>query len=531
MLLHNGTIVDGSGEPGFRGALWIEDGRIEAVSRGPIEREGPQMDCTGLVVAPGFIDAHSHNDWIITTDDADRLLAPFTEQGVTTHVAGNCGFAPAGFRRGTAHADRLSVFSERNFAIEWTTMTEWFATLAQRGMLQNLVMQAGHGTARASMRGFDGSPLTDAERDELHELLAGAMDEGAVGVSFGLGYEPGIYADDEEVRAIARLVRERDKIVTVHLRAYSWMAPGYPGSPWPTPHSLQAIDDMVAVARETGVRLQLSHMVFVGLKSWRTFDRAIQRIDSAIDEGLDIAFDTYPYHLGMTVFNALFPPWFLRGAPATYDSTRARAALYLMVTAMQRMLGFQFDHVQLAMAASEEFEAHEGQFFDEIARARDASPFATMIECLRHGNGQDVIFNHNYSDDAMVEAMIRHPAALFQTDATVFPRGAQNPAAYGTFPRFLELCRDRQLLSLEQAVHKMTGATAARFGLQDRGVLCEGAAADVVVFDPDAVRDPQATGQTGLRPEGIEAVFVNGERSLSGGVCDPSVRAGVVVTR
>lgn len=529
VLLRGGTVVDGTGEARFQGDVWLEGGVIRGVSRGPIERDGPVVDCRGLVVAPGFIDAHSHNDWIIPHAEHERLLLPFTAQGVTTFVAGNCGFAAAGHRRDSEHADRLTLAAERGFELRWATMGEWFERLRADGMLHNLVMLAGHGTARASIRGFAAGPIAGSERDELHELLCDAMDQGAAGVSFGLGYEPGLFADDTEVRDIAKRVAARGKLIAVHLRAYSWISPTYTTLPFPTAHNLRAIDDMLAVARETGVRLQISHLVFAGTRSWSTLGKALRRIEAARDEGLDVAFDTYPYHLGMTVLAAFYPPWFLERGDAAFEDRGALRRLHWLFAVTRRALGFEYEHVQLVIGESDEFAAHEGQFFDEIGRARKVSPFQAMLDATRASGGRAVILNHNYSDAGMVETLIRHPLSLFMTDAAVFPRGTQNPAAFGTFPRFLEWCRDRELLTLEQAVHRMTGATAERFGLHDRGVLREGAAADVVVFDPDAVRDPQTPRETGLAPEGIEAVYVNGRRVLTGGIPDGSVRAGQVL--
>lgn len=540
-LLKDGLVVDGTGKKGFKASLLIHDRKIEKISTDEINVAGQVIDCSGLVIMPGIIDAHSHMDWYLPVKGHDELKLPFTAQGVTTFVAGQCGYGVAGFRKNSPFMSMITPRAKGLFKIEWDSMTQYFAHLKKNKMTHNMMVLSGHGTTRASIRGFNAAPINREEMKEMLRLLEQAMDEGAAGVSLGLQYEPGIFTTGDELREIARLVKRKNKILTVHLRAYSALAPGYPMStpkilldyvlPFDgyEPSNLLAMDEMLNIARETGVRLQISHLIFVGTRTFKTCDKALKRIDQAVKQGLDIKFDTYAYHCGQTIINVLLPAWFLAKIPEGYSDKKMLAKLKSEFGLIQRFLGFGNKDIQITYANHQDLNRYNGLFLDEIAKRRGLDWFDNTMDFAQKSKGAANILNHRYSNLPIVETLMRHPASLFMTDSLPAPQGVQNPAFSGNFPRFFQLARDNKIISLEEAVYKMSGAAAQRYGIKDRGFLREGLAADITVFDWKNIRDNNTLTETSKTPAGIEAVFINGQQVVHKGKVDASINAGEVV--
>jgi N-acyl-D-amino-acid deacylase len=533
ILLKNGLIVDGTGAPAEKGSVLIKGGRIEKISRGAIAFRGPEINCAGKVIAPGFVDMHSHNDWFLPTKGKAEFKTPFTGQGITTFVGGNCGFSIAGLAD-DARPENLELITDNLFkaghdGISWRSMADFAAHAKRTGLTHNLAMLAGHGTARTSLRGFNAAPLGPDEMKRMIFLLEKSMDEGARGVSLGLQYEPGIFSTVDELREIARAVKRKDGILTAHKRAFTTISTAYPLKPFGEPHNLKALRELLDIARETGVRLQVSHLIFVGEKTWNTCERALALIDRAIDDGVDVKFDTYSYGCGASVINVLLPPWFLAGLPGSYESRAALLRLSLELKAMQKLLGFGVGDIQVTFANDDELNAYNGMFLSDIARKRGLPDVRNLLDFARRSGGRARVLMHRYSTPEIVRELMRHRASMFMTDAWVEPSGAQNPAAFGCFPRFLQIARESGCIGLEEAVRKMTLAGAERFGLERRGAIREKFAADIVVFDPEGIRDNNTVERTDLAPGGIEAVFINGVRVLKKGKADSKARPGMML--
>lgn len=525
-LLKNGLIADGAGQKGFTGNLLIKGRRIEEVSQAPIAVNCPTLDCTGKVVAPGFIDAHSHMDWILPLQGHEELKSPFIAQGCTTFVAGNCGYGVAGFRRSSKYKKQLTPGLFPDSQMPWDTMAEYYTHLRSSGMSHNLANMAGHGTIRASMRGQDPSPLTGEEVQELLALLEQAMDEGAAGVSLGLQYAPGLFAPIDEIRRVAQLVKNKDKVLTVHGRAYSWLSAEYEFNPSGPPHNLLALKEMIGVARQTGVRLQYSHLMFAGTNSHDTYRQCLDAIDAAIAEGLDVQTDSYPYHCGNSVLSVILPKWFRENLPDNYRNPETLKRLEAELSALSLLVGLSYTDIQITSAGHPDLKQYDGMFLSEIAQKRGGSPFETFVEFAEKSGERDTrVLLHKYSNMDIVDALMQHPACLFMTDA-IPGKENRNPAAYGAFPLFLQYGRERKRISLEQAVRKMTGATADRFHLKDRGYLKKGSAADITVFDWTTVKDNSTSSEFSQAPTGIEAVFINGRQVLQDGRVDGGAQAG-----
>ena len=529
LLLKNGLIVDGTGSKAYRGDLLIADGNIETVTPSQIEFTGEAIDCAGKVVAPGFIDMHSHMDWVLPAKGHHELKSPFTSQGITTFVTGNCGYGVAGFRKNSRFRPMLESKAGGLYSMTWNTMEEYFTQLERQGTTHNLANLAGHGTTRVSLRGFQADPLSGDETKELLYLLEEAMDQGAYGVSLGLQYEPGIFASPAELKEVARLVKRKDKILTVHLKAYSSLSGTYPLRPFGTPHNLLAIREMLDLARETGIKLQLSHLIFVGEKTWNTYERAFELIDEAIREGIDVKFDTYAFHCGNSIINVFMPEWFLAQMPKAFERRTSLLRLRAEITLIEKLLGFGYGDIQITDANHPDLAQFNGMFLTDIAEERGMGQFENFADFAKQTNGEARVLNHRYSNLEQVQAMMQHPASLFQTDTEVAPTGIQNPAAYGNFPRFLQYARELRLLSLEEVVHKMTGAAAEQFRIKNRGLLQRQFAADITVFDWEEVKDNTTTENTSEAPTGIEHVFINGQPAIANGRLNTSILPGRVL--
>jgi N-acyl-D-amino-acid deacylase len=354
------------------------------------------------------------------------------------------------------------------------------------------------------------------------------MEQGASGVSFGLGYEPGMFFATDQIKEVARLVHKMCKIVTVHGRAYSFLSGFYPDRDG-TPHNVLSLQEMIDVARETGVRLQYSHLMFAGTKTHPTYKQCLDVLDHATSQGIDVMIDTYPYHCGNSIINVVLPPWFLANIPANYHDTQALARLERGLDNMSRNVGFGYEDIQLTFANHPEYQDYNGMFINEIAEKLDMSPSRVVVDLSEKTNGRARILNHNYSDMEIIDALISHPSCLFMTDSLVSVEGVQNPASFGAFPLLLQYARDRNLVPLEEAVRKMTGGSAQRLNINDRGFLKEGLAADITVFDWENIKDNNSVTETDRSPTGIEAVFINGKQVKKDDTVDSSINAGEVI--
>ena len=532
--MRHGLIVDGTGRAGYDGDVLVRDGRIADIGTGlSVPETADVIDCRGSVIAPGFIDMHSHNDWFMAAPGHSAATRPFLHQGITTFVTGNCGFSAAGFHPARPHLTRIRelVFKATGLELGWHSVDDYFGVLEANGLTHNLLLLAGHGSVRTAIRDFRPGALDEDEQLLLQRDLEIALEQGAAGVSLGLQYEPGIFAPPAELETVARLVRRHDKILTVHPRAFSTFSAAYPYRPLGRPHNLQAIADMITLARKTGVRIQYSHLIFFGTRTWRTAAEALALFDRARRQGVDLRFDTFFHHCGASLIHVVLPEWFLARVPGAYRNRALLLRLQAEMMSLKHLLGFDFSDMIIADAVHPKFIPYNGQTIDTIARRLGKSPFRTFVRLAAASRGQARVLLFKYSSAAIVRALMRHPAAHFMTDAWVEPAGTQNPGAYGAFPGFLQTVREEKTIRLEEAVHKMTGANAERFGLKDRGRLQKGLAADITVFDPLKICDNSSSQATDRLPAGVRHVFINGMQALKDGAPVGDVRAGAVLRR
>jgi N-acyl-D-amino-acid deacylase len=535
MLLRNARVIDGTGAPAFAGHVLIDGERLGAVLRQgeEVPPADLELDLAGYALAPGFIDMHSHADFVLPLEDHGELLRPFLEQGVTTVVAGNCGFSPAPVtERSRLKLDRASAICVDR-PLPWTggSMRGLLDSFQHARPAANVAELVGHAAIRYASADSPRGPLTTTELRRSTDLARQALEEGACGLSFGLGYDPGMYAPLEELEALSRVAAVAGKPVTVHMKAFSRLSPCYPLTDL-RPHNLRALREILAVGRRSGARLQLSHFIFVGRRTWPSAPRALAMVDAARRAGQDVAIDAFPYTCGNTTILAPIPYWFLAMRPRAYTSPLARARLRLELEVGFRLVGFLYEDFQVMEIAVPEWEELNGLTVVEIGRQWGVGSFEALLRIAERSSGDALMLFHAYSGDrdgnGPIDSVLEHESCLYETDAVVRSRGWPNPAAVGAFPRVLgTYVRERRLLALEDAIQRMTGLSAARFGLTDRGVIAAGKAADLVVFDPRRIADrPGTAGEPPARPTGIEHVFVNGHHAVRAGVYDTGVRAG-----
>lgn len=540
-VIRGGDVFDGTGAPAVRAAVGITGGRVVAVARDgdAASLEGAAVvDATALAIAPGFIDLHSHSDWILPQADHGAILAPLLEQGVTTIVTGNCGFSPAPVEPASARLleEGSELVRDRPLAFEWRTHREFLDRLASAPLALNVAHLAGHGSIRLAVMGDRFEPARDDDVAAMAVWVREAMDAGCVGLSTGLGYAPGMFASPDELTALARVVAEYGGLFTSHLRAYSWVSPFFSLRPigWRA-HNLRAVDEILAVAGDAGARLQISHLIFVGRATWRTQREAVATVERARDDGLDVAFDTFPYTAGNTTIRVVYPPWAQHDLPQNLSSALVRARLRAELRVLRRLIGIDVSDIQLLHAVDPTFAGLEGRRFDEIGQILGRDPIDAYFELTRASAAKARVMLFQYSGGAEDEHALRdtlaHPLNAIETDTILTKTGHHNPASFGTFPRFLgHYSRDLGLMPLATAIHKATGLPAARARLDGRGVIREGAAADLVVFDPATIAGPADFDTPTAAPRGVRDVVLNGVPVVAAGR-RTGARPGVLLRR
>jgi N-acyl-D-aspartate/D-glutamate deacylase len=387
---------------------------------------------------------------------------------------------------------------------------------------------------RAAVSGhLNPAPPSAGELAQMERLCRAALDEGCIGVSTGLGYPPGIFAKEDELAAFAGWAAKEGKLFTSHLRAYSWVSPVYKRDPSVTPHNVVAIEEILRVAKRAEAKLQISHLIFVGTNTWPTAERAIAVIEEARRQGLDVAFDVFPYTAGNTTASVIFPPDVLPFLERVLSSPEQMEGLTALGEAVFGQIGFHLEDIQIMQANSPAFDRYNGYFCGDAAREAGMSVWEFYARLVNDSRRNARVLIHKYSGDASderaLEAVLAHPLCTIETDTFLTEKGHQNPASFGTFPRVLHTYVERGLFSLEEAVRKMTGAPAERLGWTDRGFVKTRAPADLVVLDPTTLADTATFAAPASFPRGIEHVFVGGVHVVDGARYDSRARAGRVI--
>jgi len=523
LLIKGAEVMDGSGAPAVPGDVAIAGDRIAAVGRVEGGRARRVVNAAGLAAAPGFVDIHSHSDY-------HYFLAPQVEsqvmQGVTSEIIGNCGYAAAPIW-GPWLEDRAREYKRVNdLDLDWTTVAGYEARVKAIGVSVNYAVLMGHGTLRGSAMGGADRPAKPEELSAMVEAARRGMREGAVGLSTGLVYAPGCFADRDEVAAVAGAVREEGGILTSHMRSEGDAL-------------LEAIEEIIGIAKTARIPLQISHLKTMNPRNWHKKEQMFALIEGAQARGVDVTCDRYPYTAANTGLAQVMNRWALEGSK---DEQAARLA---DPAARRRIRGEilaqtpgpeRWDTIMISECTLPQNQRYNGLRVRQAAALAGADPVEFILDLLREErNNVDAIY-FSMSEENLRD-ILRKPYMMIGSDAGCrdhygpLSKGRPHPRGFGTFARVLgHYVRDEKLFDLPTAVRKMTWDPCRRLGITDRGLLRPGLAADVVLFDPARIRDT-ATYEDPIRyPEGVQMVLVNGVVTVEGGD-HTGARAGRMVRR
>ena len=475
-LIRNGQVIDGTGAPARRADVAVAGGRIAAV--GTVEGEAERdIDATGLVVAPGFIDVHSHDDIALLNNPGLDFKAA---QGVTTVVCGNCGAgaAPANDRLQQFYARGLEGILGPISDFTWQSLGEFYQAVRAARPAVNAAFLVPHGVLRVTAMGWERRAPSGDELATMKEHLAEGMDNGAIGLSTGLMYRPGAYAETEELIALARVAARFGGLYVSHIRNEG-------------AGLLDSVREAIRIGEEAELPVQISHHKASGRANWGLTEQSLSIIEEARARGLDVTIDAYPY-------------------------SAASTALAALVTRGQLVRGLAPNDILVASVKHQ--HQYEGKRLDEVAAMMDL-PVDDAIQRLLREEENTVVAVMFIMEEGDVRRVLQHPTCMIGSDGIPSPTGKPHPRLYGTFPRVLgHYVREEGLFSLEEAVRRMTSLPADKFRLADRGRIAEGAWADLTIFDPERIADTATYDDPRRYPSGIAHVFVNGEPVVTGGV-------------
>lgn len=511
IIIRNGRVIDGTGAASAPADVVLSDGRITAVGELGRAEATKVLDATGLVVAPGFIDMHTHSDLsLLINPRAESKL----RQGVTTEVIGQCGFSPAPAPGPRADAIR-AIFGVWGKEVDWSwgSYGGYLDALRREGTSVNVVPVVGHGVLRTGVMGEENRPPTPDELDRMRAAVRRAVEEGAFGMSSGLAYAPGMFADRDELAALAAELAPLGGIYFSHIRGEDERLSA-------------AVSEAIETGRRAGVAVQISHLKAEGRANWGSTEAALALIERACDDGVDVGFDVYPYTAWNTGLGQLLPAWAREGGRDAVlrrlkdPATQVRLVREL-AQAAQADPG-RWERRLLASAGTEANRALQGKSLAEIAKLRGTPPEQTVLDLLIEESTDAGMVGFGMCEED-VRRVLAHPLATIGSDSAsqapygLLGRSHPHPRTYGTFARVLgHYCREEGLFPLEEAVAKMTGRAAARLRLRDRGIIAPGMAADIVVFDPEAIADRATYEEPHQYAAGVRWVIVNGVLELDG---------------
>ena len=504
LLIKGGTVIDGSGAAHQRADVAIQKDRIVVIDSLENAQAAQTIDATGKIVAPGFIDVHSHADYTLPAiPTADSKVY----QGVTTEVTGNCGISSAPLSlEMQKKGDANSILGNFGLSWDWDTFGNYLDLLKSCGTSVNVVPLVGHGTIREKTMGMSDADPTSEQLKMMKKDVRQAMKEGAFGLSTGLIYPPNVYSKTEEIIALAKIVAEEGGLYTSHIRDESSLV-------------LEAIDEALLIGRKANIPVEISHLKTSGRANWAKMPQVIEKIRNAREQGMQVGADMYPYTASATVLTAKLPAW------AMVDGSEAL---------MKRLTNPQEREKIRQCLAEETWEGnpkywervlitycgghpeYEGCNIYELSLKRHISPEETVMDVLIESNINTGMVSFGMSDEN-VELGLQQDFVIIGSDGEgriaegPLALGRPHPRNYGTFARVLGYySREKELFSLETAVHKMTGLSAQRFGIKERGLLKPGYFADVVIFNSETVIDKATFIEPHQYATGIEWVLVNG---------------------
>lgn len=515
LVLRGGNVYDGSGGEPYVGDVAIDGDKIVALGDIGDATATREIDVQGLAVAPGFVNMIS---WAVESLIEDGRSQSDIRQGVTLEVMGEG--ESMGPLTDDMKEEMLSLQSDIRYDIEWTTLAEYLEYLERRGVSPNVASFIGSATPRRYVIGHEDRPPTPGELDRMRALVEESMKDGALGVASSLMYPPGLFAETDELIALSEVAAEYDGMYISHMRDEG-------------AHMIEAIDELLTIAREAGIRAEIYHLKSSGQPNWPLFDTAIEMVEDARAEGLEITADVYPYPAGATGLNVTVPPWVQEGGFEA--SLRRMSDPQLRERIIREMntpsdewenmflMAGTPDNILLIGFKSEALKPLTGKTLAEVAAMRGTTPEETILDLIVEDGSRVETVYFSQSED-IVRRAIALPWVSFNSDeASLAPEGVflkrnPHPRAYGSFARILgKYVREEQVITLEDAIRKLAALPAQTMRIDRRGELKQGFYADVVVFDPETIQDHATFVEPHRYATGMVHVFVNGEQVLRDG--------------
>lgn len=498
-LIVNAAVYDGVSILEKHVDVAIEGDTIRALGKIDIEKAAIVIEGKGLVLAPGFIDAHTHSDFnpVIYPGISNKVL-----QGVTTEITGNCGMSAAPVLG--AHTDEVSkVWAREGVLIPeelaWGDFKEYAAALQKAGLVTNQASLIGHGNLRGAVMGFAARKPTRGEMKAMKKLLAESLEQGAVGLSFGLVYLPGIYADSAEIAELCGVVKKYDGVCAFHIRSEG-------------EHLVESIREALEAGKNTGVKIQLSHLKAGGKKNWPKIDEVFMLIESYRGQGVRIAADVYPYTAGYAELSGVLPPFYyeMRDRLNYFKDKTKHDEIEARIHEYYSDQPDKWNAVAVGAIAGGKFPKYEGRTLRFIADKTKRTPERVLIELLAATDFEVSAFYFNQSEE-VVKKVLLAPYTAVGSDSIADGSSFPHPRAFGTFPKiFSRFVRGEQVLVPGRAIRKMTSEPARQFGLKERGEIREGYKADLVLLSLEQIQEHSDYAHPRLESEGIRWVFVNG---------------------
>ncbi len=520
VLIKNGWIADGSGKKPFKGNIAIEGEVLRLIEGEPEAKE--VIDASGKYVTPGFIDTHSHSSLMV---NEKPFLAPKVFQGITTEVLAQDGMGPAPVNEETLAPWKIAMSGlEGQWDIEWNwrTVDEYLDHLETLELGPNMVYLAPHGNLRMVSMGLENRKPTPEEQEKMNEELQKAFDAGAFGMSTGMIYPPCCYADIEEFIALGKVLAENDGIFVTHQRSEA-------------DSILESMEEIMRIGRESGCRCHFSHFKCCGKKNWPKVPKVLDILDRAREEGLKVSLDQYPYVAGSTMMSVILPPWAHDGGtekllerlddPALRE--KMKEDIQNGIEGWDNFIDFAgLDGIYITFVQHPEAEQYVGMNLIELGEATGKDPYDAIFDLIRDEENIVGLVDF-YGTEEHVKTFMQRPEQNVCTDGII---GSQpHPRLYGAFARVLgKYVREEKTLTIESAVRKMSGKAADVLGLEKRGYLKDGYAADLLIINPETVRDVGDYIHPKQYAEGIEYVFVNGKTLIAAGQATPQ-KAGKVL--
>lgn len=542
LLIRNGVVVDGTGQPGFSADIAVQGDRIAAVGSFDVEAVRT-IDARGATVIPGIIDPHSHADLILPLppDKQLKLMACKLTQGITTTIIGNCGLgcAPLSGHRSREMLRAVNAWmTPQPVDWNWQTTGEYLDALGSNGVALNIATLAPHGPIRMSVMALSTGEPTKFQLKKMSAMVDRSMRDGAFGLSSGLIYPPGMYSSPAELRELAKVVADHDGIYTSHIRGSSETL-------------IPAVEELLEIGRSTGVRVHHSHNEAVGRANWSKIDHVLMIEEQAEREGIRISFDMFPYTAAATMMIAIYPPWALEGG---LDSLIERLRDAKIRRRIERDIRLKspvwppwtsdgwphnlvsatgWNSIHIGYIDSRKNKRFENRSLSDLAEMTGKTPFNAISDLIIEEEGKvsmlifDVSGERN--DHKLLAKYASHRLCAFCTDAEDYGRGLPHPAAYGAFARILsKFVRIEKIMSFEEAIRRMTSWPARIFQLKDRGVIRPGAFADLAILDSNKIIDRSTYINPRRRATGIRIVVINGTVVLEKGYISPVLHGTIL---